>query len=236
MSAIIVTGASSGIGKETAICLKKSGYTVVGTYNASEQSANLIKKEHGIPFFRCDVSCESDLVSLFNAVKKNYGSITAVVANAGVALCQKPLVDVCESEIDKVLSVNLKGTLLTNKTAVNFMLSNGGKIINVSSIFGLEGGSCEAVYSASKAGIIGLTKALADELSSSNISVCCVCPAFVETAMTAHLSESDKQGFLDLYGVDRVYSAQEIGGEICKLIITEEALNGKIFTLYNRRN
>lgn len=235
MSAIIITGASSGIGKQTAICLKKSGFTVVGTYNNNEKSALAIEREYGIPFIKCDVTLAGDIEFLFKNVKKNYGIITAVVANAGVAIKQKPLIDVTEAEIDKVLSVNLKGTLLTNKTAVNYMLSSGGKIINVSSIFGLTGGSCEAVYSATKAGIIGLTKALADELSNSNVSVCCVLPSFVETAMTAHLSDEDKQDFVLSYCIDKIYSAEEIAVKICDVITAEEPVNGKIITLYNER-
>ena len=233
MSAIIVTGASSGIGKQTAIALKKSGFLVVGTFNTNENSATSITNEYGIPFIRCDITCNESLASLFESVKKSYGSITAVVANAGVALPQKPLIDVSEEEIDKVLSVNLKGAILTDKVAISYMLSNGGKIINVSSIFGIEGGSCEAVYSASKAGIIGLTKALADELSSSNVSVCSVCPAFVETPMTEHLSESDKVDFLQNYGVDKIYSAKDIADKICQILNANESVNGKIFKLYN---
>ena len=233
MSAIIVTGASSGIGKQTAIKLKKSGFLVVGTYNSNESSAISIKSEYGIPFIRCDVSCNESLINLFETVKKDYGGITAVVANAGVAIPQKPLIDVNEDEIDKVLSVNLKGTLLTDKVAISYMLSNGGKIINVSSIFGIEGGSCEAVYSASKAGIIGLTKALADEISSSNVSVCCVCPAFVDTPMTEHLTESDKLDFLENYGVDKIYSAKDVASKICQILNSNEPTNGKIIKLYN---
>lgn len=231
MKTVIVTGASSGIGKATAIKLKNEGYNVVGSYLNGEDSAKKIQAEHNVLFIRCDVSSESDLTNLFNFAKKKFGKVNAVVANAGVALKQKPLLDVSESEIDLVINTNLKGTLLTDKKAVEFMLDGGGKIINISSVFGLYGGGCEVPYSATKAGIIGITNALSEELSNTDISVCAVAPGFINTKMNAHLTADDVQAFLLNSMQSGVKEPSEVADKIYEILSSTENSNGKIFTV-----
>ncbi len=231
MSVIIVTGASSGIGRETAITLKNKGYNVVGTYLNSEGSAKMIESEYNIPFIRCDVSREVDVENLFKTVKEKYGKISAAISNAGVALKQKPFIDVSDSEMDKLISINLKGSMLVNKFAVLSMLDGGGKIINVSSVFGLKGGACEVLYSAVKAGVIGLTRSLADELSFSDISVCAVAPGLVDTEMNAHLSQEDKEGFLNDCNLKEIATPLMVAEEIYKILVSND-INGKIYPLF----
>ncbi len=231
MSVIIVTGASSGIGRETAITLKNKGCSVVGTYLNSEGSAKMIESEYNIPFIRCDVSSEDDVDNLFKTVKDKYGKISAVISNAGVALEQKPFIDVKESEMDKLISINLKGSMLVNKFAVLSMLDGGGKIINVSSVFGLKGGACEVLYSAVKAGVIGLTRSLADELSFSDISVCAVAPGLIDTDMNAHLSQEDKEGFLNDCNLEEIATPLMVANEIFKILLSND-INGKIYPLF----
>ena len=231
MATIIVTGASRGIGKQTAITLKSKGYNVVGTYLNSEESAKIIESEYKIPFVRCDVSRESDVVNLFSTVQNEFGNITAVISNAGIALEQKPFIDVSDCEMDKLIAVNLKGSMLVNKFAVSSMLGGGGKIINVSSVFGISGGACEVLYSAVKAGIIGLTKSLAGELSLSNISVCAIAPGLIDTEMNAHLSSEDKQGFLSDCNLKEIATPEMVAEEIYKILISSD-VNGKIYPLF----
>ena len=231
MKTIIITGASSGIGKETAIKFKNEGYNVVGTYLNSKAQAIEIEREYGIKFIRCDISKKEDIENLFSYTLKTFGRVDVVVANAGLALAQKPFIDVCDDEIDSLIAVNLKGTLLTNKCAVLSMLNGGGKIINVSSVFGLYGGGCEVIYSVTKSGIIGLTKSLAEELSFSNIEVCAVAPGLVDTKMNSHLSKEDKERFIEEIGVSKVATPKEIADFIYKISITDK-VNGEIYKIF----
>lgn len=231
MSTVIVTGASRGIGRETAITLKNKGYNVVGTYLNSEKCAKMIETEYKIPFIKCDVSNSLDVENLFATVSAKYGKITAVISNAGVALEQKPFIDVSEEEMDKMIAVNLKGCMLVNKRAVLSMILGGGKIINVSSIFGIKGGACEVAYSAVKAGIIGLSKTLADELSFTDISVCAIAPGLIDTDMNAHLSQEDKKGFLLDCNLDEIATPKMVAEEIYKILNFDD-INGKVYPLF----
>ena len=114
------------------------------------------------------------------------------------------------------------------------MLSLGGKIINVSSIFGLTGGSCEAVYTSTKSAIIGLTRALSLELTSSNIEVCAILPGLIDTPMNSRLSLEDKLEFVKEYGLNEVPKADYVADEIYKIIKSTESVNGKIFELLGK--
>ncbi|MBO7215194.1 MAG: SDR family oxidoreductase [Clostridia bacterium] len=231
MATVIITGASQGIGRETAIKLKKEGFMVVGTYCNSSKSAKDLQTQYNIPMHRCNVADERDVANLFATVKKDYGRVSAVISNAGVSLIQKPFVDVSEDEIDRLISINLKGTMLVDKYAINAMLTGGGTIINVSSIFGLKGGSCEALYTATKSGVIGLTRALAEELDGSGINVCAVAFGLVDTDMNKHLSTEDKLSFVKESGLSAIPTAKDAGDELYK-ILSRDNVNGKIFKVF----
>ncbi len=231
MATVIITGASSGIGEATALKLKSEGYNVVGTFNHSVTRAKFLTENHGIDMVKCDVSLETDVENLFSFAEKKYGKITAVISNAGVASVQKPFIDVKNSEIDEVISVNLKGTMLVDKRAVLSMLNGGGKIINVSSVFGIEGGSCEVLYSATKTAVLGLTRALAEELTSSDISVCAVALGLIDTPMNSHLTEQDKLDFVKEYGLSFIPTASQVADEIFKILKADE-INGKVFKIF----
>ena len=234
MKTAIITGASSGIGYATAIKLKSEGYNVVGSYLTNEESAKRLEKDYGIPCIKCDVSVESDVNALFDYAEKRYSKPTLVIANAGVALPQKLLIDVGAEDIKRVVNVNLIGTLFTNKRAVLSMLENGGRIINVSSIFALEGGSCEVAYSATKAGILGITEALSKELCSSQIEVLSLVLGLIDTPMNAHLSQSDKIEFVNSCGLNTVPTASDVASEIYKIVADESNLNGKIINVFTK--
>ena len=230
MKTCIITGASSGIGKQTALKLKKEGFNVVGTYLNSTESAKQLT-ELGIDMLRCNASCYGDLERVFKFAKQKYSGVDVVIANAGVAPPQKLLLDTTEEELKNTLSVNLLGVAYTNKLATINMLSDGGIIINVSSVFGLQGGSCEAIYSASKAGVIGFTRALAEELSNSSIKVVSLALGLIDTPMNSHLSTEDKLEFAREMGFDYIPTASEVADEIFTLI-SNGVENGKTYKLF----
>ncbi|MBO5851906.1 MAG: SDR family NAD(P)-dependent oxidoreductase [Clostridia bacterium] len=233
MKTVIITGASQGIGKELAITFSNNGYNVLAVYNNSKNEAEALKKYKNIDIFKADVTNQCEVDALFSYALKKYKKIDILINNAGVALKQKPLLDVSELEFNSVFNVNVKGVFLCTKNAVNAMLDGGGKIINVSSIFGIIGGSCEVVYSASKSAVIGFTRALSEELAYSNIFVASVSLGLVDTNMNAHLSSEDKLNFVKEYGLTSVPTASEVAlkiYDICNLNGSE--LNGKNFKVF----
>ena len=232
MKTVIITGARSGIGKATAIKLKKMGFNVVGSYFSGLSSAKEIENKYDIKFIECNVSNYDSVENLFEFAKRTYGKIDVVIANAGVALTQGLLIDQSAKDIAKVVETNFLGSAYTNKLAVSSMLNNGGKIINVSSIFGLVGGSCEAIYSATKSAVIGLTRALSEELESSSVEVCAIAPGLIDTKMNSHLSLQDKLSFLKECGLETLPIADDVADEIYKIISTSESVNGRVFKLF----
>lgn len=241
MKTVLITGASRGIGEAVARAFSANGYNVIINYLSSEQKALRLKDElnmraasgvcakstvvtEGIEatsvaeVYRADVGKLCEVEKMFDFAEKKFGGIDVLVNNAGVALKQKVLQDVTEDELDLLISTNLKGTFNCSKCAVPFMLERGeGRIINLSSIWGLTGGSCEVAYSTVKAGVIGFTKALAKELAPANIAVNAVAPGLIDTDMNAGLSESDKLAFCESVPAGRVGTAEEVARVISLL-------------------
>ena len=196
MKSVLVTGGAGGIGE--AICLKfaEKGYFVGVGYNNSEAEAKKIAEKIGGAAIKIDVTDAESVNSAVESFAKQSGAngaINILVNCAGIALPIKTLLDVTEAEYDKIFAVNMKGVFLSVKAVLPHMLEKGGAIINVSSMWGLAGGSCEAVYSASKSAVIGFTKALAKEFAGANIRVNAVAPGFIDTKMNNAFSEEDRE-------------------------------------------
>ena len=192
MKTVLVTGGVRGIGKAIALAFLKKNYRVCVTYSKDEKSAEEMRL-CGAEVYRSDVRCEADIKSLFQAVK----DVDILVNNAGVSLI-KQIQDVSVEEFDNLFAVNVRGAFLCAREAAKGMIDKqSGLIVNISSVWGEVGASCESVYSASKAALIGFTKALAKELGWSKIRVNCVSPGVIETAMNAHFSEEDMQEIVD---------------------------------------
>lgn len=193
MKSVFVTGGSGGIGEK--ICeefAKKSCFVGVG-YNGNKEAAeNLAEKIGGIAV-KIDVSNSSSVTEAIENFAKRCGEVNVLVNCAGTALPIKTILDVSEEEYDKTFDVNMKGVFLVTKAVLPHMLEKGGAIINVSSMWGISGGSCEAVYSATKAAVIGFTKALAKEFAGANIRVNAIAPGYIETKMNSAFSENDKE-------------------------------------------
>ncbi len=191
MKTVLVTGASKGIGKTIAISLKNLGYNVVGIYNNSELEAKKIMSEYDIDMKKCDVKLDEDLKSVYDFIENKYKNLYAVINNAGVS-CEKLLQDTLFFEIQNIISTNLVSVINSSKYAVKLMLKEkNGVIINISSIWGINGASFETVYSASKGGVITFTKALAKEIGPSGIRVNAISPGVIKTDMLNAYTKED---------------------------------------------
>ena len=190
---VLITGASHGIGKATAILFAKHNYNVIINYNTSEDEAkkievDLIKQGANALAIKADVSRQDEVKEMFGVINDTFGDIHVLINNAGIS-SQKLFTDVAEEEWDKIFDVNIKGIFNCTQFALKSMIKNHfGKIINISSIWGLTGASCEVVYSATKAAVIGFTKALAKEVGPCNINVNAVAPGVIDTQMNKNIS------------------------------------------------
>ena len=193
----VVTGAGRGIGRAIAIALAKDGYNVVINYNGSEEKAEKVAlecREHGVSAItvKANVSDFSESEELIKKAIEEFGSIDVLVNNSGITR-DNLLLRMKEEDFDSVIDVNLKGTFNTIKHATRQMMKQkNGSVINMSSVVGISGNAGQANYSASKAGVIGLTKSVARELASRGIRVNAIAPGYIESDMTEELNEKAK--------------------------------------------
>lgn len=192
----IVTGGSRGIGRQISMDLAREGYNVVINYNRSAEKAEEIKEElkkEGIDcvIYKADVSKGNEVKEMFEFCIDKFQKIDLLVNNAGIS-SEGLITDLEEEEWDNIVNTNLKSVFLCSKEALKTMISNHeGKIINMSSMWGVTGGSCEVAYSATKAGVIGFTKALAKEVGLSGINVNAIAPGVIMTDMMSDFTEED---------------------------------------------
>ena len=189
MKTALITGGSRGIGKAVVELLCEKGYSVAFTYKNSENDAKSLAERTGAFPIKADSASEEQVVFAVREVGNRFGKIDCLVNNAGVSSFSL-FTDLTLEEWNDTLNVNLTGAFLYSREAARDMIRRkSGKIINITSIWGLVGSSCEVHYSTSKAGMIGLTKALAKELGPSGITVNAIAPGVIETEMNKQLSE-----------------------------------------------
>ena len=211
MGMVLVTGGSRGIGRACCAAFAKAGWDVAFCYARDEAGAAETRRlieacGAGALAFRCDVRSEAQVNEMFSALP----GLSALVNNAGVSLFSQ-LQDTSLAQWREVFAVNCEGAFLCTRAAVPlFLRRGGGAIVNISSVWGEEGASCEAAYSASKAALIGFTKAAAKELAPSGIRVNCVSCGIVDTQMNARLTEAEKQAFLQDVPLGRQGTPEEV--------------------------
>ena len=212
---VIVTGASGGTGRAIASLFAEKGYGVVINYSKNESSAlslcaQLREKGADVKTFRADVSDFNQAQALANFAKSEFGSADILVNNAGIAQ-QKLFTDITDEDFDRMFNVNVKGVFNCCKAVLPFMIHEKyGRIINISSMWGVCGASCEVHYSASKAAVIGLTKALAKEVGPSGITVNCIAPGLIDTPMNGNLSPETIAELCDETPVLRIGTPQDV--------------------------
>lgn len=215
----IVTGAGIGIGKATAIALAKEGANVVVNdinQKAGEETTEQIQGLGGKAIFvNGDVSKEDNVKELFRMTFESFGSIDILINNAGISP-KLPFYEITPEDFDVVINTNLKSNFMCSLEAYKYMKDNEwGRIVNLSSLAGLHGGiNSAAHYSASKAGIIGLTKTLAKQLGQHNINVNCVAPGRIDTAMTRMLNKDQLDTILNKIPLKRLGTVEEVANVI----------------------
>ncbi len=228
MKTAIITGASRGIGRQTAIEFSKAGYRVIINYNRSESDALALKAELSHShIFKADMKDNAQIKAMFDYVKSRFGGVDVLVNNAGVSHIGVFQL-MSEEEIEALIKTNLTAAILCSKYAVEQMVSRkSGCIINISSMWGEVGASCEVVYSASKAGLIGLTKALAKEVGQSGIRVNSISPGVIDTDMNSSLDSQTLEDLKADIPLRRIGTPQEIA-KIALFLASPDAsyLNG----------
>lgn len=218
----IVTGGASGIGRTISLALAKKGAYIVVNYNRSKDKALALVREiedlgSKALAVQADISIFDEAKKLVEACINQFKKIDILVNNAGVTQ-DKLILRMQEEDYDKVLDTNLKGAWNMSKHAAKYLLkSPNGRVINISSVTGLMGNVGQTNYSASKAGLIGLTKSLARELASRAVTVNAICPGFIETDMTASLDQKLIDAYLNTIPLKRLGKPEDIGNMVAFL-------------------
>ena len=210
MKNVLITGGSRGIGRAMVELFSERGYKVAFTYKSSEEAARLLSQKTGALAIRADSEIADEIRSAVSLAEASLGRIDILVNNAAYSSFSL-LQDLSESEWNKTFAVSVTAAFLYSKAVIPGMVrEKWGRIINVSSMWGLVGASCEVHYSAAKAGLIGFTKALAKELGPSGITVNAIAPGVIDTDMNSHLSGEDMKELSDETPVGRIGNAEEI--------------------------
>ena len=219
----IITGAASGIGRTTAILFaKEGGKVIVADQNGvgGNETVDMIRSDGGQAIFeRVNVTSATDIQNMVETTINTYGKLNILVNNAGIAI-RLPVVDLPEEDWDRNIDVNLKSIYLSSKYAIPRMIENkGGSIVNIASIYGIVGGRIRAAYTASKGGVVNLTRSMALDYALHKIRVNCVCPGFVNTPLLKNILKTPEeyQALADLHPMGRLGDMQEIAQGILYL-------------------
>lgn len=228
---VLVTGASRGIGRQIAKTLSNKGYIVIANYNKSEEEAIKLKNEKtDIDIYNADVSKRQEVKNMINYIIKKYGKIDVLINNAGISQ-NKLFTDVTDEEWYEIINNNLYSVFcVTQETLPSMIHEKNGCIINISSIWGIIGASCESIYSVSKAGIDAMTKSLAKELGLSNIRVNSIAPGIIGTEMNKNLNKKDLQEIKEQIPLGKIGNTIDIA-KCVEWLIEDNYTTGQIISI-----
>ena len=228
---VVVTGSSRGIGANIVKTLAKKGYRVILNYNKSENYAqNVLKELINVDIFKADVSKKAEAVSLINFAIEKYGKIDVLINNAGISQ-SKLFTDLTDEDWNNIINSNLNSAFFCSREAAKNMIHNkSGLIINISSIWGITGASCEVAYSTSKAALNGFTKALAKELGPSNIRVNAIAPGIINTDMNNYLSNEELESIKEEIPLERIGETIDIS-KCVEWLIEDNYTTGQIISI-----
>ena len=228
---VVVTGSSRGIGANIVKTLAKKGYRVILNYNKSENYAQNVQKELiNVDIFKADVSKKAEAVSLINFAIEKYGKIDVLINNAGISQ-SKLFTDLTDEDWNNIINSNLNSAFFCSREAAKNMIHNkSGLIINISSIWGITGASCEVAYSTSKAALNGFTKALAKELGPSNIRVNAIAPGIINTDMNNYLSNEELESIKEEIPLERIGETIDIS-KCVEWLIEDNYTTGQIISI-----
>ncbi len=232
---VLITGGSGDIGSAIAVHFASKGYRVAITYNKSKSRADALVTSltaagtDAIALY-CDVANPQSVLTLAKQVEYRFGGIDVLINNAGIS-SQKLITDLTDSEWNDILSTNLSGTFYCCRSVVPLMVKKQqGSIVNISSIWGITGASLEVAYSTTKAGIIGLTKALAKELGPSNIRVNCVAPGVIDTKMNSNLDIAAMGELADQTPLCRIGTPDEVARAVYYMAAEADFVTGQVLS------
>lgn len=235
MKTALITGGTKGIGKAVALAFLQRGYEVILNYHSDQQAAIATQEEFNMLGYcpillRADVSDELQVKNMFREFFSIYEKLDVLVNNAGISKI-KVIQDTSVADWNRIFDVNVKSTFLCSREVTNRMIAaGGGSIVNVASIWGEVGASCEVAYSASKGAVIAFTKALAKELAPSNVRVNCVSPGVIDTDMNAHLTGDELEELIESIPVGRMGSPSDVG-EAAAFLAESPYITGEVLSV-----
>lgn len=235
MKTALVTGGTRGIGKAIARAFLERGYEVVLNYHSDEQSALAAQEEFNMQGYcpillRADVSDEGQVRAMFREFFSIYDKLDVLVNNAGISKIDV-IQDTTVADFDRLFATNVRGTFLCAREVVDKMIvAGGGSIVNISSVWGEVGASCEAAYSATKGAVIAFTKALSKELAPSRVRVNCVSPGVIDTEMNAHLTGEEVRELIEEIPLGRMGAPEDVG-EACVYLAEAAYVTGEVLSV-----
>ena len=228
---VLITGGSRGIGREIAITLAQKGYLVIANYNKSEEQAKKLKQENtNIEIFKADVSKREEVHKMVEEIIRRYHKIDVLINNAGISE-SKIFTDVTDEDWNKIINNDLYSAFCTTQEVITSMINRKeGCIINISSIWGLVGSSCETIYSIAKAGIDAMTKSLAKEMGPSNIRVNSIAPGIIDTDMNKCYNQREIEDIKEKIPLEKIGKTSDIA-KCVNWLIEDEYTTGQVISI-----